>query len=147
MLLRFREDAINLKPGVVVILAGINDIAQNNGPSKLEDIFGNIVSMAQLARANHIKVVLSSLLPARNLPWRPTIDPQPQVKTLNEMIKAYCEENKLVYLDYFSAMSDGNGGMLSKYARDEVHPSLNGYKAMEPLAEEAIKLAFKKKQR
>ncbi|MEO7211801.1 GDSL-type esterase/lipase family protein [Mucilaginibacter sp.] len=147
MLLRFREDVINLKPVVVFILAGINDIAQNNGPSKLEDIFGNIVSMSQLARASHIKVVLSSLLPARTLPWRHAIDPQPQVKAINQMIKAYAEENGFIYLDYFTAMSVSNGGMLANLAKDDVHPNLNGYKAMEPLAEQAINAALKKKQR
>ena len=80
MLVRFREDVINLAPAVVVILAGINDIAENNGPSTIEDIFGNIVSMAELAKVNHIKVVLSSLLPAFILPWRPAINPVPKVK-------------------------------------------------------------------
>lgn len=145
MLVRFRADVINLKPDVVVILAGINDIAENNGPSKLEDIFGNIVSMAELAKANHIKVVLSALLPAAKLSWRPNIDPKPKVKALNQMIKTYADKNDLVYLDYFTAMANSEGGLKTEYAKDEVHPNLAGYKAMEPLAENAINKALKKK--
>lgn len=146
MLVRFRADVISLKPEVVVILAGINDIAENNGPSKLEDIFGNIVSMAELAKMNHIKVVLSSLLPAAKLSWRPNIDPRPKVKELNQMIKSYAEKNDLVYLDYFTAMTNSEGGLKSEYAKDDVHPNLAGYKAMEPLAENAIKETLKKKR-
>ncbi len=143
MLLRFRQDVINLKPKVVVILAGINDIAENNGPSKLEDIFGNIVSMAQLAHANHIKVVLSSLLPASSLSWRPNINPVEKVKKLNEMIKSYAAESGFIYLDYFSAMVDDHRGLKKNLAKDDVHPDLEGYKVMEPLAEKAIDKALK----
>ena len=138
MLVRFREDVINLKPAVVVIMAGINDIAENNGPSKLEDVFGNIVSMAQLAKASHIKVVLSSVMPAFNISWRPSINPVPGVKALNEMIKAYCGKNNIVYLDYFSAMADNRRGLPPNLSKDGVHPTLEGYKVMEPLAEKAI---------
>ena len=138
MLLRFRQDVINLKPGVVVILAGINDIAENNGPEKLADIFGNIVSMAELAKANHIKVVLSSLLPAFALPWRPAIDPLPKVKALNEMIKSYAYQNNIVYLDYFTAMADSRGGLPANLSKDGVHPNLAGYKIMEMLADKAV---------
>jgi len=145
MLVRFREDVINLKPSVVVILAGINDIAENNGPSKLEDIFGNLVSMAELAKASHIKVVLSSVMPAFAFPWRPAIDPVPKVAALNEMIKTYADKNGIVYLDYFTNMADSRKGLLPKYAKDEVHPNLEGYKAMEPLAEKAIAAAIKRK--
>jgi lysophospholipase L1-like esterase len=143
MLLRFRQDVINLKPGVVVILAGINDIAENNGPEKLEDIFGNIVSMAELAKANHIKVVLSSLLPAFALPWRPAIDPLPKVKALNEMIKSYAYQNNIVYLDYFTAMADSRGGLPANLSKDGVHPNLAGYKIMELLADKSVNEALK----
>jgi lysophospholipase L1-like esterase len=146
MLLRFREDVINLKPAVVVILAGINDIAENNGPSKLEDVMGNIISMAELARANHIKVVLSSVMPAAAFPWRPSIDPKPKVKALNEMIKDYAAKNKFIYLDYFTAMADENAGLPKNLSKDGVHPNLEGYKMMEPLAEQAIAKALKFKQ-
>jgi lysophospholipase L1-like esterase len=145
MLVRFREDVINLKPSVVIILGGINDIAQNNGPSKVEDICGNIISMAELARANHIKVVLASLLPAVKLPWRPAIDPAPEVKALNEMLKAYADKNNLVYLDYFTAMADSNNGMTAGLSKDDIHPNLQGYKVMEPMAEQAVNAALKKK--
>lgn len=144
MLVRFREDVINLKPSVVVILGGINDIAQNNGPSKLEDIFGNIISMAELARANHLKVVLSSVLPAIHFPWKPAIDPAPQVKALNEMLKNYTRQNHMIYLDYFTAMADEKGGMQTGLSKDGIHPNLYGYKIMEPLAEQAINDALKK---
>jgi len=146
MLVRFREDVINLKPDVVVILAGINDIAENNGPSKLEDVMGNIISMAELARANKIKVVLSSVTPAAAFPWRPTIDPKPKVKELNDMIKDYAAKNKFIYLDYFTAMVDENQGLPQNLSKDGVHPTLEGYKVMEPLAQQAIAQALKSKQ-
>lgn len=146
MLVRFREDVINLKPAVVVILAGINDIAENNGPSKLEDVMGNLISMAELARANKIKVVIASVMPAAAFPWRPTIDPKPKVKALNDMIKEYTAKNKFVYLDYFTAMADENAGLPKNLSKDGVHPNLDGYKMMEPLAEKAIADALKSKQ-
>ncbi len=146
MLVRFREDVINLKPSVVVIMAGINDIAENNGPSKLEDVFGNIVSMAELARANHIKVVLSSVMPAYNFPWRLTIDPKPSITALNAMIKDYCDKNNIVYLDYFTAMADERRGLPANITKEGVHPNLAGYKIMEPLAVKAIDEAMKREQ-
>jgi lysophospholipase L1-like esterase len=146
MLVRFREDVINLKPAVVVILAGINDIAENNGPSKLEDVMGNIISMAELARANKIKVVLSSVLPAAEFPWRKTIDPKPKVKALNDMIKEYAGKNNFVYLDYFTPLVDENSGLPKNLSGDGVHPNLDGYKIMEPLAQKAIAAALKAKQ-
>jgi lysophospholipase L1-like esterase len=145
MLVRFREDVINLKPDAVVILAGINDIAENNGPSKLEDVMGNIMSMAELARANKIKVVLSSVLPAAEFPWRKTIDPKPKVKALNDMIKDYAGKNNFVYLDYFTPMVDENQGLPKRLSGDGVHPNLDGYKIMEPLAQKAVAAALKAK--
>jgi lysophospholipase L1-like esterase len=145
MLVRFRDDVINLKPAVVVILAGINDIAQNNGPIKLEDVFGNIKSMAVLAKDAGIKVVLSSVLPAFDFPWRPGLEPAEKVVKLNAMIKDYADKNHLVYLDYFSAMADENKGLPKSLSADGVHPNLAGYKVMEPLAEKAIAQALKKK--
>ena len=146
MLVRFREDVINLKPAVVVILAGINDIAQNTGPIKLEDTFGNIVSMAELARAEHIKVVMSSVLPANHFPWRPAIIPTEKVIALNKMLKDYADANNIVYLDYYSAMVDDQKGLPANLSGDGVHPNLAGYKVMEPLAEKAIAEALKRKQ-
>jgi lysophospholipase L1-like esterase len=146
MLVRFREDVINLKPAVVVILAGINDIAQNTGPIKLEDTFGNIISMVQLARAENIKVVMSSVLPANHFPWRPAIIPTEKVIALNKMLKDYADANRIVYLDYYSAMVDDQKGLPSTLSGDGVHPNLAGYKVMEPLAEKAIAEALKRKQ-
>jgi lysophospholipase L1-like esterase len=145
MLVRFREDVINLKPAVVVILAGINDIAENNGPSKLEDVFGNIVSMAELAKTNHIKVVISSVMPAYTIPWHMSINPVPGVSKLNTMLKDYCDKNHVVYLDYFTAMADERKGLPANLSKDGVHPTLDGYKVMEPLAERAIDEALRKK--
>ena len=146
MLVRFREDVINLKPAVVVILAGINDIAQNTGPIKLEDTFGNIVSMAELARAEHIKVVISSVLPANHFPWRPAINPTEKVIALNKMLKDYADANHIVYLDYYSAMVDDQKGLPLGFSADGVHPNLAGYKVMEPLADKAIAEALKRKR-
>jgi len=146
MLVRFREDVINLKPKVVVILAGINDIAENNGPSKLEDVMGNLASMAELAKAANIKVVLSSVLPANAFPWRPAIKPAEKVKALNAMIKAYAEKNHFVYLDYYTPMVNDKGGLSPNLAKDGVHPTLEGYKMMEPMAVKAIEAAIKNKQ-
>ncbi|WP_295676409.1 GDSL-type esterase/lipase family protein [uncultured Mucilaginibacter sp.] len=143
MLVRFREDVINLKPKVVLIMAGINDIAENNGPSKLEDVLGNIVSMAVLAKAAHIKVVLCSVMPAFRFPWRPAIDPVPGIAKLNTMIKDYCDQNHMVYCDYFTAMADGRRGLPANLSGDGVHPNLTGYKMMEPIAEKAIAQALK----
>jgi len=145
MLLRFREDVINLKPAAVIILAGINDIAENNGPEKLEEIFGNIVSMAELARVNKIKVVISSVLPDAAFPWRPTIDPKEKVKALNDLLKDYSAKNNIVYLDYFTPMADANRGLPPDLAKDGIHPTLAGYKIMEPLAKKAIDQALKQK--
>ena len=145
MLVRFREDVINLKPAVVVILAGINDIAQNTGPIKLEDTFGNIISMVQLARAEKIKVVMSSVLPANHFPWRPAITPTEKVIALNKMLKDYADANHIVYLDYYSAMVDDQKGLPSALSGDGVHPNLAGYKVMEPLAEQAIDEALKRR--
>lgn len=138
MLVRFRPDVINLKPAVVVILAGTNDIAGNTGPSTLEMIAGNLFSMAELAKANGIKVVLSSVLPAFDYPWRPGLEPAEKIIALNEMIKKYAVENGIVYLDYFSPMADARKGLKAEYSSDGVHPDEAGYRVMEPLAEEAI---------
>jgi len=145
MLVRFREDVINLKPAVVVILAGINDIAQNTGPIKLEDTFGNIVSMIQLAQAANIKVVVSSVLPANHFPWRPAIIPTEKIIQLNQMLKDYADKNHITYLDYYSAMVDDQKGLPQSLSADGVHPNLAGYKVMEPLAKNAITDALNQK--
>lgn len=138
MLLRFRSDVINLKPEVVVILAGTNDIAGNTGPMTLEQIRDNIISMSELARANGIAVVISSVLPAFEYTWRPGLEPNVKIPKLNSMLKAYADNEGFVYLDYFSAMTDGRNGLPKKYSEDGVHPNKAGYLAMEPLADKAI---------
>lgn len=145
MLIRFRPDVIDLKPAVVVILAGINDIAGNTGPMTLEQTFGNIVSMVDLAKANKIKPVISSVLPAFDFPWRPGMEPSGKVVKLNAMLKDYALRNNVVYLDYFSAMKDDRNGLPESLSGDGVHPNLAGYKIMAPLAEKAIAEAMKKK--
>jgi lysophospholipase L1-like esterase len=145
MLIRFRPDVINLKPAVVVILAGINDIAGNTGPSTLEMIEDNLASMAELAKAHGIAVVLSSVLPAFDFPWRPGMQPAEKVVQLNVWIKKYSESNGCVYLDYFTAMSDERHGLKAEFTFDGVHPNLAGYKIMEPLVESAIQKALNNK--
>lgn len=133
MLLRFRQDVIDLKPSKVVILAGINDIAENTGPISLEAIFGNIVSMVELTKANNIKVVLSSVLPSNKFNWNPKIEPADKVIALNRLIKDYALKDKISFVDYYSSMVDENKGLDIKYGEDGVHPNLNGYKLMESL--------------
>ncbi len=146
MLIRFRQDVIDLKPAVVVILAGINDIAENTGHITQEQTFGNIVSMAELAKVNHIRVVLCSVLPAFDFPWRPGLEPVEKITRLNSMIKAYCTKEKIVYVDYYSAMVDEQKGLDKRYTVDGVHPTLAGYKVMEPILEAGIGKALLGKQ-
>ncbi len=138
MLVRFRQDVINLKPKAVVILAGINDIAHNNGVISLENVFGNIVSMAELARYNKITPIICSVLPAYDFPWRRGMNPAPKVIELNKMLKAYADKEGLTYVDYHSAMKDERDGLPKNLASDEVHPTLEGYKIMEKIVLEAI---------
>ena len=131
MLVRFQEDVINLQPKVVVICCGTNDIAQNNGYMSLEHILHNIKSMCQLARANKIKPVVCSTLPAKGFKWRPEMRPANDILKLNEMIKAYAKENKIPYVDYHSALKDEENGLPRKYSKDGVHPNAQGYAVME----------------
>jgi lysophospholipase L1-like esterase len=145
MLIRFRPDVIDLKPKVVVLLCGVNDIAENTGPSTLEMIEGNIASMAELAKASGIKVILCSVLPAYNFPWKPGLEPAEKIVTLNKWIKAYAEKNSFIYLDYFSSMKDERNGLKSNYSEDGVHPNKEGYRVMEGLVEEAITRALSEK--
>lgn len=144
MLLRFRPDVIDLKPAVVVILAGTNDIAGNTGPASLESIAGNISSMALLAKASGIKVVLSSVLPVFDYPWKPGLQPAVKIVALNKMIKDFATKNGFVYLDYFTPMADERNGLKANLGDDGVHPNLAGYKIMEPLVEKAIAQALGK---
>jgi len=142
MVIRFRPDVINLKPSAVVILAGINDIAGNTGPSTLEMIEDNLAAMVEMAKANGISVVLSSILPAYDFPWRPGMQPAEKVVLLNNWIKNYSKHNECVYLDYFTPMADEQNGLKTELTFDGVHPNIAGYKVMEPLVESAIQEAL-----
>ena len=143
MLLRFREDVINLHPAVVVIEAGTNDIAENRGPISLENVFGNIVSMCELAKVNGIKVIIGSVLPAKDFSWHRGLEPAEKIKTLNRMLKDYAAKNHFVYVDYWSALvMDDKKGMRPELTLDGlVHPNLSGYKIMESLVKAGIKKA------
>ena len=143
MLVRFRPDVIALKPKLVIILAGINDIAQNNGPIELQDIFGNIVSMVELAKANNIKVILSSILPTTDFPWKKGMEPAEKVIELNKMLEKYASVNKVDFVNYYPKMVNSEKGLDKKYTNDGVHPTLVGYKVMEPILREAILKALK----
>jgi lysophospholipase L1-like esterase len=143
MLVRFRQDVIALKPSAVVILAGINDIAGNTGPETLEQIEDNLASMTELATANHIRVVLCSVLPAFDFSWSPGMMPAPKVAALNEWIKGYAAEKGFVYVDFYSAMKDDRGGLPASLSRDGVHPLPAGYAIMAPLVEAGIGKALK----
>ena len=138
MLVRFRTDVINLKPKVVVILAGTNDIAGNTLFRGLEIVAGNISSMAELASQNNIKVILCSVLPAANFPWRKGKNPDIKIPLLNRLIKDYAQKKGFYYLDYYNLMNDGNNGLKKDYGNDGVHPNLNGYKLMQKMVLDAI---------
>jgi lysophospholipase L1-like esterase len=149
MLVRFRQDVIDLQPKVVIILAGTNDIAGNTGPMRLEDIEADYTSLAQLARANNIKVIYSSVLPVYNYTERSkdffAQRPPEKILALNRWLKNYCAtaSNGCDYLDYFSAMVDDKGLMKRDLADDGLHPNAAGFKIMAPLAETAIEKALK----
>lgn len=145
MLLRFKPDVVNLNPKVVVIHAGTNDIAGNRGPITVAEIADNIFSMAELAKANNIKVVLASVLPASSYSWSPSIEPIEKINELNALIKAYAKKNRIVYLDYYTPMVNEEKGLKKEYGRDTVHPNLDGYHVMETLVKEAIKKALNHK--
>jgi lysophospholipase L1-like esterase len=142
MLVRFRQDVIALQPKVVVILAGVNDIAGNTGPMTLEETEDNLASMADLAAANHIRVVLCSALPALDFPWMPGMTPAGKILALNAWIKAYAARMGYVYVDYHSAMKDDRGGLPAALSKDGVHPLPAGYAIMTPLVEAGIAKAL-----
>ena len=139
MLVRFRKDVIDLKPQAVVILAGANDIAENNGYISLDNIKGNIVSMIELARLHKIDVVLCSVLPAYDFSWHKGLEPAPKILELNRMLKAYADRNKVIYVDYHSRMADERNGLPEKYSGDGVHPNPEGYKVMESILQPVLK--------
>jgi len=124
---------------LVIIMAGINDIAGNTGPSTLEMITNNLFSMVELAKANHIKVILCSVLPAYDFPWNKGSFPAEKIVMLNTMIKKYADANEILYLDYYSSMVNEQKGLKTAYADDGVHPNKAGYEVMNPLVEKAIK--------
>ena len=150
MLIRFRPDVIALKPKAVVILAGTNDIGGNTGPMSNEDIQGNLMSMAELAKANGIRVVLASILPVSGYHVAPppvvpqlTRRPPERIRAINEWMKGYAAANNHVYLDYYSAMIDGTGMLKTELSDDDLHPNVAGYAVMKPLAEAAIARALR----
>jgi lysophospholipase L1-like esterase len=145
MLVRFRQDVIDLQPKAVVILAGTNDIAGNTGPTRIEDVEANYTSLAELARASGVAVIFSSVLPIHNYtPEAQDFFSQrstEKILELNRWLKAYCATHGCIYLDYFSALVDKNGMLGKDLARDGLHPNKAGYTLMAPLAEEAIRTA------
>src|SRR5256885_2122906 len=150
MLIRFRADVIDLHPKVVVILAGTNDLAGNTGPMTLEEIEGNLISMAELAKTNSIKAIFASLLPISDYEQRDSKPinqsnrrPPEKIRALNDWMKAYAAQNKLIYLDYYSAMIDDKGFLKEELSEDGLHPNAKGYAIMAPLAEASIARALK----
>ena len=133
MLFRFQQDVVDLNPNLVVLLAGINDIAENTGPISVKAIFENIVSMVDTAKANQIKVVICSVLPSNTITWKANTNPSDKIIELNQMIKTYADTNTITYVDYYHSMVDSNKGLDKKYSDDGVHPNLGGYKIMESI--------------
>jgi len=149
MLIRLRPDVLDLKPKVVVILAGTNDIAGNTGPMTNEEIQGNLASMAELSKLQGVRVVLSSILPVSAYHTSPTgvpqttLRPMERIRAINDWMKRYAADEKHVYLDYFSAMVDSTGHLREELSADDLHPNAKGYAIMAPLAEAAIKQALR----
>jgi lysophospholipase L1-like esterase len=133
MLVRFRADVIALRPQIVHILAGTNDVAGNRGPETEEDFRNNIRSMVELARANHIRVVLGAIPPARRFFWRPQLTPAARIVALNLWLRRYAAERNIPFIDYHQALADGDGGMQAALSNDGVHPNRSGYAVMRPL--------------
>lgn len=144
MLLRFRADVIALKPEAVHIMAGVNDIAGNTGPSPVEDIEANIASMVELARANGVEVVLATVLPADTFTWAPALKPAEPIRQLNTWIRSYAAANDLVLADYYPVLTTPSGGMKPELGPDGVHPNLDGYAIMAPITRAALDKALAK---
>lgn len=145
MVLRFQQDVVDLKPRVVVINGGTNDIAGNTGPSTLKMIEDNLKSMTEIAQANGIQVVLASVTPAYDYPWRRGLEPAEKVVGLNNWMKSFCAKAGCVYADYFTPMADEKHGMKEGLSVDGIHPTPEGYRIMSPIAEKAIQDALEKK--
>jgi lysophospholipase L1-like esterase len=144
MLVRFRSDVIALKPAVVHIMAGTNDIARNTGAETPEEIEGYIKSMVELALANRIKVVLASVPPAKDFYWHRGLEPAARIRALNDWLREYAAHRRVAYVDYWSVMATSDGAMKPEYSMDGVHPNAAGYEAMRPLAEAAIQSALQR---
>lgn len=138
MLIRFTPDVVDLRPNVVVILAGTNDIAGNTGFASTKMITNNIKAMAQLAKANGIAVIFCSILPVDSYPWRPEVNPISKIAEINEWLKNYAKENGHAYLDFYSLVRNDKNGIQKQYSEDGVHPNSKGYAIMGPLTKNAI---------
>jgi len=138
MLLRFRQDVLALRPKAVHIMAGTNDVAGNTGAATVETVEGNIQTMAELARAHGIKVILASVPPAAAFPWSPGKQPTPQIRALNAWLRGYAKANGFTYVNYYDALATAEGAMKPGYSSDGVHPTAQGYAVMAPLALAAI---------
>ena len=147
MLVRFRSDVLALKPAIVHIMAGTNDIAQNTGRETTEEIEGYIKGMVELALANHVKVVLASIPPSKEFWWHRGLEPAPQIRAFNAWLREYAAVRGVVYVDYWSVLATADGAMKPEYSADGVHPNAAGFDAMRPLAEVAIKAAFRWRER
>jgi lysophospholipase L1-like esterase len=138
MVLRFHQDVIDLHPSVVLILAGTNDVAQNTGPMTPEMTEDNFRAMAEMAKANGIKVAIASILPAGEFSWHKGLEPAPKIRALNAWLQTYCKSEGLTYVDYYSGMVDETGAMKAGLSADGVHPNAKGHEIMAPLAQAGI---------
>jgi lysophospholipase L1-like esterase len=143
MLVRFQADVVALKPRVVHMMAGTNDIAGNTGPTSVRDIRNNIIAMVTLAKANRVTVVLASIPPAKSFPWASGLTPAGQIREMNAWLKAYARAEGLVYADYYAVLATPDGGMKPELTFDGVHPDAAGYRVMKPVAEAALKRALR----
>jgi len=139
MLVRFREDALALSPAAVQLMAGTNDLAGNRGPTTIATIEGNIASMAELAHAHGVRVLIASIPPASAFPWRPDLRPAGDIRTLNDWLRDYAAREHHTWVDYYAVLTDGQGGMKPEYSSDGVHPNAAGYAAMQPVLEAALR--------
>ena len=142
MLVRFYQDVVALHPKAVHIMAGTNDVAGNTGPSSPDDFKNNIRAMVDLATANHIRVIVASILPAERFAWRPDIQPVDQIRQLNAWLRQFADQHKLTYADYYSSLMTPSGAFRPELSNDGVHPNSDGYAAMRPIADAALRKAM-----